>query len=422
LLAAGSFGGWYFFVRSNSTPGTTIQDDGPNFYQVLAKLNGSVENESGGPWSLFSAVGIASQGEFSPNVKGYYNLNLSVNSCQFEMNGSTLWNGTMPVFAGTFNSGTAPFWQLAYFSNTTKEVLVATSSSGISRVFAPIPISRNCTLSWTDFRLNPNLWASQIEANSSLPVNSPAAAQTVWSKVDTNWIGRNAPLVEVLTLGPAMFEATQDIYRGNWGVDFIGCGIAGVTGQRPLISAGTDRNGQWAGELNGTTNCAATTTQPELVQPLAYNLLFSNSTITNGTTTAQATARFQVAFSYPNGTLTGDFDGWGLADWMTSLNLTGGAHQLLSLGASGCPNWVPSDSDCAANSSGWYAVLLSAGGEWLASYGATQHGAGWTVAVTAIVSHQQLVIVLPSSWSTSGDSLEIGSTTAYSVIQGSFLL
>lgn len=404
-------------VRSSAVPESVA--DGPSFYQALADLNGSVDNRTGGPWSLFSVIGLAAQGDFSPNVKGYYTLNLSVNACQLDFNGLTLWNGSIPSFHGSFNSGTAPFWQLAYYSNSTNEVLIATAASGVFRVYSPIPLSNNCTLSWTDFRINPSFWAQQIEQNSSLPVNTPLAAQTVWGELDTGWITRNAPLVEVLTLGPAIFEGTQDIQGGSWGVDFIGCGFAGITGVRPLISSGTDRNGQWAGSLNGSTNCAVTETDPQLATPLAYQLLFANVTQSGTPETTWIQVPFQVALAFPNGSLTGDYDGWGLANWMVRFNLSLPDGELLPLGSSGCSGWVSSVTDCLANESGWYIVLLSAGGGWLASFGETSNGPAWDVPVTAVVSHQQLVVVVPSGWPTSGLRLNATSTTSFSMLTGS---
>jgi len=423
LVAAGSLAGWYVIEgTSHSTLSQAVRTDGPNFYQVLARLNSSVAHQTGGPWSPFSVVGLAAQADFSPNVKGYYNLNRSVNSCQSALSGVSVWNGTIPVFTGTFNSGTAPFWQIAYFSNSTLEVLITTDVSGAVHVFPPFPVTSNCTLAWFDFWQRPNFWAQQIVENSTVPPNSPNAAMTVWNNIDTSWVVHNAPLVEVLTTGPALFEATQDIYAGDWGVDFIGCGLAGITGERPLISAGTDRNGQYAGVFNASTSCAVSPNATLPSDRLMYQLVDSAPSVSGGGDTTWVTTSFQVALAYTNGTLAGDYDGWGLANWMVSLNLTNATGARLPDASPACESWSPSIFDCVANQSGWYVVLLSAGGEWLASYGASASGGAWSVAVTGIVSHQMFVIVLPSGWAVSGDNLRPNSTTTYSEVRGIFPL
>jgi hypothetical protein len=432
LVVAGLVGGWYWLeqaARPQSAP--TVLDDGPTFYQALASLNTSVTNESGGPWSVFSVMGIAAQGPYSPSVKGYVSLNASVpvNGCQAALSGLTMFNGSIPIFTGTFNSGTAPFWQFAYYSNTTNEVLVATNALGTPHLFAPFPLQSNCTHAWGDFILDPSRWVGQIYNNSSLPPNSPIAARVVWSNVDTRYLERHQPLVELFTSGPAMLSATQDLPYGVFGVDFVSCGLAGFTGYEKdwatgygvAYYSGVDKQGQYSGTFNATTNCflGNTPAAPGAVTG-AYQLLFSNATTSTATDTTWITASTSVNFALTSG---GEYyDMWGLANWMVGLNVTNSSSQRLPLGTPGCPTWVSSVSSCPANSTGWYAVLLSADGEWLASYGALSHGTGWSVPVAALVSHQRLVIVCPSSWNVTGDVLNVTSTVAPSTVNGSFNL
>jgi hypothetical protein len=429
---SGAFGAWYWLEWSNSSPPSSlVRDDGSTLYEALAGLNSSVDNESGGPWSLFSVMGIAAEGPYSPSVKGYVSFNNSapVNGCQAALNGLTMFNGTIPSFTGTFNSGTAPFWQFAYYSNTTGEILVGTSVLGSPLLFAPFPLGSNCTRAWGDFGLDPTEWTGQILSNSSLPADSPVAARVVWNKVDTGYLDDHQPLVELFTSGPAMLAATQDQPDGNLGVDFVSCGLAGFTGYERdwadgygmAYYSGVSRNGSYAGQFNATTNCflGNTATVPGAVTG-AYQLLYSNTTASATPDTTLFSASAAVNFAQTGG---GEYhDMWGLANWMLSLNFSTSSGQQLAIGASGCPDWVASVSDCGANSSGWYAVLLSQGGEWLASYGAGSGGGGWSVPVTAVVSHQQLVVVVPRAWSVSGDSLSITSATPYATVTGTVTL
>jgi hypothetical protein len=393
--------------------------DGPTFYQVLASLNSTTRNVSGGPWSLVSVIGIASPAPFSPNVEGYLRLNVSVNACQLQFQGLTLWNGSLPLFTGTFNSGTAPFWQFAYYSEASQDLLVATSVDGAPQVYAPIPITNNCTYAWTTLRSDPSAWVNQIYANGSLPVNSPVAAQVALTNIDQTWIEESAPLAEVYALGPAMFTGTGDVSGGNWEVYFMGCGVAGYTGVRPVYAAGVSRDGIWGGALNLSRNCVTLSSTGPVVDRGINQFFFSPPLVTNATTSTWVGIPYQIGITATNGSFYGYYDGWGVADWMTSINLTTASGQRLTPATSGCPDWVPSMSDCKANSSGWFVVLLSAGGEWLASYGATgQGGAGWTVPVTAMVSHQSIEVVVPSAWSVQGDHLTLSSRVSVCVITG----
>ena len=143
VVLAGVLGGWYWIGRTeNSPPVPVVRDDGPTFYQALASLNSSVANQSGGPWLIFSVMGIAAEGAYSPSVKGYVSFNNSapVNGCQAALNGLSMFNGSIPIFNGTVNSGTAPFWQFAYYSNTSSEVLVGTNVMGTPHLFTPFSL------------------------------------------------------------------------------------------------------------------------------------------------------------------------------------------------------------------------------------------------------------------------------------------
>jgi hypothetical protein len=433
LVVVGTLGGWAYLEESDHSSQTpSILDDGPSFYQALASLNSSVTNESGGPWSIFSVMGIAAQQAYSPSVKGYNSFNASppVNGCQAVLNGLTMFNGSIPTFNGTFNSGTAPFWQFAYYSSTTAEVLVGTNVLGTPHLFAPFPLSSNCTQAWGDFSLDPTYWADQVYSNSSLPANSPIAARVVWGNVDTGYLDSHQPLVELFTSGPAMLAATQSLPYGILGVDFVSCGLAGFTGYTTdwpagygmAYYSGTNKNGSWSGIFNASTNCflGSTATVAGAVTG-SYQLQFVNTSTSSGANTAWVGSTTMVNFASTGGSNYTDM--WGLANWMVSLNVTNSTGQLLTPGASGCPDWVSSISDCHANSSGWYVVLLSANGEWLASYGAVAGGGtNWTVPVMAMVSYQHLVVVVPRSWLVSGYVLNVMSSTAYATITGSVSL
>lgn len=413
-VIAGGIGTYLLVITHN--PGVTPvrpRADGPTLYEALSEVNTSVRNMSGGPWALFSVWGIAAQSPFSANVISYPAQNHTVNSCGQQFNGLTLWNGTMPLFNGTFDSGTAPFWQFAFFSSVSQAILLATDTLGVPKVFPPMAYPGPCN-AWYDLGPNPVRW---IVPPGTFPVDSPKAAQSAWGAVDQTWVHLNEPEVELITIGPGIFDGFGDV--SGYGVFFDRCGQVGVAGgAEPLVLVGESTQGLWGGTENLTTNCALQYSGLGTLDGV-YDLLFSPPNISAGSATTQATIPFQVAFAYPNGTLTKDDDGWGLANWMTGINVTTSSGQHLPLGTPTCRSWVASLADCPANASGWYAVLLSSSGEWLNSYGASPNGTGWALPVDALVSHQQLVVVIPSSWSTSGGILSVTSTVSTSRVVGS---
>jgi hypothetical protein len=405
---------FHFTTTSQSSPGPTA--DGPTLYQALAQINITVRNVSGGPWTLFSVWGVAAQSPFSPNVVGYPAENLTVNLCGRQFDGLTLWNGTIPVFDGTFDSGTAPFWQVGFYSNVSHSILLTTDTLGITKIYPPMTYPGPCT-AWYDLGSAPWHWTIPPGA---FPADSPTATQTAWRVVGQDWLQSNRPEVELITIGPGVFNGFGD--ASGYGVYFDRCGQAGIAGlAEPLVLVGESLQAQWRETQKLTTDCALPSSGYGSLDGL-YSLRFSAINVSSAAGTTWLIVPFQVAFAYPNGTLTSDFDGWGLANWMTSLNVTTSLGLHLPLGTATCQSWVASLAECTANVTGWYAVLLSSTGEWLDSYGATPEGTGWSVPVDALVSHQELVVVVPSSWNLSLATLNVTSTVSTSRIIGSVTL
>ena len=168
---------------------------------------------------------------------------------------------------------------------------------------------------------------------------------------------------------------------------------------RDQFRRGLGRGGESDAQL-----CAAIFPATEL-STASTDLPFASPIINATATTTLATIGFQVAIAYPNGTLSNFYDEIGLANWMTGWNLSTSSGSALPLATPVCKEWAPALTNCPANDTGWYAVLLSSGGEWINSYGATPNGTSWSIPIDALVSHQQLVIVTPSSWNLSGDKL-----------------
>jgi hypothetical protein len=422
MTVAGGLG--TILVLEQKTGGASpVVDDGPTFYQVLSNVNESVRDTGDGPWSLFSVYGIAAQVPFSPNLIGYVHTNATVNSCSQAFDGVTLWNGTLPLFDGSFDSGSAPFWQLAYFSNSSQEILLVTDVMDAVHIYPAIAFPGPC-MPWHDLPGNTANWTSP----GLLPgVDSVAAAGLAWGSILEGkesvgaWVKTSEPMVEIMTVGPGMFQGFGDVF-GGYGIFFDRCGELGAAGVQPMVVALVNSAGTSAGTFNITHNCALLNSGHGAYDA-DYDLLFSPASINVGSTTVLAFSDFQVAIASPNGTLGDFFDEIGLANWMTSWNLSTSSGSRLALTPSGCDSWVPSIADCSANPSGWYAVVLSASGEWINTYGALPSGAsGWSEPVTALVSHQQLVVVMPSSSNLSGDTLTVNSTVTNTTVLGMLTL
>jgi hypothetical protein len=418
VVAAIGLALWWFSDRGGGPTISSPKDDGPTLYQAIAGVNQSIRNVTGGPWGLFSIYGVAAQAPYSANVVGYPLGNQTVNACQAQFNGLTLWNGTMPVFNGSLDSGTAPYWQFAYYSNVSQQILVATNVLGSVHTYPPMSVNGPCH-PWYDLGRNPEIWVQQL---APFLTNSPNIAQPALAKIGgMSWFYPSSPWAEIYTTGPGVFDGYGDL-GGFAGVILGRCGLVGVSNIQPLIEWAENLNGTNGGYGNETNNCAYLS-HSYFAGWGSYAWLPASANTTSAGVTVRISIPFQIGFIQHNQTAPYFYDGWGLANWMTSWNLTTSSGQRLPLGTPTCGSWVPSLSDCIANSSGWFAVVLSAGGGWINSYGAFPGGgAGWAEPVTALVSHQQLVIVVPHSWSMSGDQVNVTSTVSTSSIIGSIAL
>jgi len=416
-LVSVSAGIWWFVEPhpGGASPRPTIRADGPALLQAFGDVNQSIRKETGGPWHLFWFVGVAAQAPFSPNVVGYgLQVNLTANACGDQYNGLTLWNGTIPTFDGTFDSGTAPFWQFAFYSNSTGLTLLATNVLGVVTIYPPENITSDVGCYPWDDAPNPRGW---VQALTGLPTDSPTLVQNAIARINQTWWSRQGPVVEIMTTGPGAFTAVAQTI-GSIGVFYQQCGLEGIAGITPDADVYEGLNGSFTGLFNGTTNCAYLN-HPYFAGYGSYKLLPSPSTKSQLDSTLQVTTPFQVALTYPNGSID-SYDGWGLANWMTSWNLTDSSSSPLPLSGPSCASWVVSVQQCLANSTGWYLVVLSEGGKWINSYGLLQDGKiGWSEPVTALVSHYQLVAVTPSSWNLTGDTLSVASTVPTSTVVGS---
>ena len=409
LAVVGALLVWYPWNRA-APASPPDRADGPTFYQALGQVNASVENTSGGPWTLYTVYGIATPVPFSPSALSWNEQNETVNSCGHLFNGLTMWNGSIPLFNGTYNSGTAPFWQFFYFSNVSDEILVASNVLGVPQVFPPIPIWSPC-MNGSALGLDPLSFAKVLEP---LPANSPTLASAAVGALGPKWFADNPSTFEAFRFGNNYWGSGNP---GGLIVNFERCGEVGEAGVQPFASVGLSSAGSFVTSFVGIEGCGNIYSlgPPPVVLP--WKIGFSNvSTVVSGegsysTIPFQALVENNTGGYYP--------DAHGIVSWMIRLTLTNSTGVVLPTATSSCGGWVPTASDCGANGTGWFLLLLSPYGQWLDSYGATSTGANWSAPAVSIVSNQQMVLVCPSTWNLTGDVLSASSATSNVTLSGS---
>ncbi len=416
ILAAAGLGSYVaLYLRSGSS--TDVVGDGPTLYQALRGVNSSVNALSGGPWVLSQVYGIASPIPTNPTAWGWGEYDQTFASCHAAFNGLTIWNGTIPLFHGTFNSGTAPFWQFVYFSNASQQLLVANDVLGVVHVLPPVALSSECAVR-SGLGFEP--WRSAFFwSRVGFPGDTPTMASDAWTVMAQRyvaWLGE--PVGEMYLFGGSQFGSRQ---AAATQVQCFICGTAGAAGITPVLAiyGSTDEPWYTGNSDNYTLGCTPTTNYWTAI-PL--ELKFSNATTATGLDATVVSETFQFLDAGTPPYSGPGYNTRGVTSWMIDLNLTDSSGHQLPITRSGCSTWVPSLSDCIANSSGWYAVLLAPGGGWLGSFGGSSTAPGWSYPVVPIVNNETLAIVLPPSSSTSGDVLTVSSTTNQLPLNGSMVL
>jgi hypothetical protein len=415
MTIAGGLGTIMILEQRSGSPSSTppVVNDGPTLYEALRSTNVSVDATMGGPWTLEQVYGVASPIPADPGSWGWGEYDQTLVSCQAAFNGLTIWNGTMPLFNGTFNSGTAPFWQIVYYSNSTQQLLVATDVSGEVRVYAPIPLTSECAEK-SGLGYEPWLWKS-FWSQDGYPGDTPTMASDDWNVMAhsyVDWLGR--PVGELYLFGADQFGSGMP--HANQ-INYFTCGTTGAVGATPglAIFGSTDEPNYTGNSWNYTLGCTPTTNS---WTPTPLEMAFSNTTVATGTGTMVLRQSFTLIMTGSPPYSGPGYNSRGITSWMVSLNLTNRSGDHLPISGSGCGSWVPSLTDCI-EMSGWYAVLLGPDGTWDGSYGATHLGQSWTYPVLPIANNETIAVIIPSTWNVTGDTLEVTSTTSELPLSGS---
>lgn len=390
--------------------------DGPTFAQAFSAVNDSASKHPGGPWTLSQAFGIATPIPSSPSSWGWPgDYPETMTACQQAFNGLTIWNGTLPLFNGTFNSGTAPFWQFIFFSNQSGQLLIGTDVAGEVSVYPSIGLSSPCA-GFSGIGYKP--WTSaKIISQGLFPIDTPVMAEAAWGAVGKTWVdalGKQPTemyLIGDLPFGSGASSATQ--------LEYFTCGTLGGVGVTKGLSVFANPHNlsdvtAWENYSLGCTPTAANWT----AIPVHFD--FTNSTVTSAEEGTYYSQDFQVLMGFNVSNMSNQ--SLGITSWMVNLSLASSTGTRLTLGTSGCDNWTTTYTDCLPDPAGWYVVLLSGSGGWLDSFGMTTSQGAWTLPVVPIVSGQSIVLVLPNTWVVSNATLAISSTIAGLPLTGGYVI
>lgn len=408
IVGAAALWGGIVYLQHRSVTGAEVLNDGPTFYEAFSAVNISVVNDPGGPWVPSQVYGVASPIPSYPSAWGWPLYDRTFASCGAAFSGLTIWNGTLPVFNGTFNSGTAPFWQFVFFSNDSHELLVATDVLNTVHLFAPISLSSPCATA-SGLGDQPWLWEASWHAQG-FPSNTPSIAQADWSRAGEKWATwLKAPTAQLYLFGGAPFGPGSSSLGQ---VEFYTCGTAGAAGVTPAL---TLSGGSEAEPDNFTFGCTPTTGSDT---PTSLTLNWTNTTVFRGGGAQVISQTFHVWYAGPPPSVGPGYNAAGLTSWMLNVSLSDSAGELLQLGASRCTVWTASADACPSNPNGWYAVLLAPDGSWLGTFGTTPYGPAWNSPVVPVVNNDSLAVVVPYTWNVTGDILHVGSTTSTVPLNG----
>lgn len=388
--------------------------DGPTYDMVLTAVNSRLSALTGGPWTIFGAIGVASPSPFQPASLGWADSANATSACRTALPGITVWNGSMPIFDGSFASGTAPFWQLMFFSNASSEIVVATDLSGRVTVFTPLAMSSPCGQA---LEARGPLWGWAEYDLSTITVDSSSLAEAAWRAIGSSWVPSHPPEVEMYVFG----DNDWPLWPGGILVALQRCGLVGAGGPQPTVFADINGNGSLNNYVAGLETCTpeANITANLTGTPVPYVNEFSNGTVTTVGATTDASQELQSTYGFgPHPSIAG----YGLVAWMVGMTLADSSGQILRSAPASCSSWVASVDACEANATGWYAVLSTQSGSWLDSFPSGGNASAWVTPAGAILGDETLTIVVPSSWNVSGDILTTSGTDSQVPVKGSVTL
>ena len=204
VIVATLFGGF----GSAPSKSTTTPSSGATFASALAVADQFVTAH--GTWNLTAAVGVASPATF----KLPYNGTPESPSCSIiALAGSLPANLSIPAFAGSLVSGSAPAWAFAYWSPSTGAQLALMELSG--QVELAVEESSGCT----------GMGGVLPGTVPSNVVDSPAAVAAASAEGGASFLEAHPTGVSlIMTLnGTLNYSTSQPIVNPTWDIEWSSC-------------------------------------------------------------------------------------------------------------------------------------------------------------------------------------------------------
>jgi hypothetical protein len=386
---------------------------------ALALVEASLVKTTSESWTLISDVGVASHDSYTPWVIGGIDgslINASISSLATlwacgSLPLTTVWNTSgLPVRGGNLTDGFAPFWEFLFANASGSSQFVfaiGTYVSGSVKVLGPLNQANPCIRA---LGLGPGF----VPPIASLPSLETDIGGELAYRALTSLDAHFGPYAVVWTNGwPIIansgWDSTIYTFGAGWIVTFYECGLVGVSPASSTITS-------WHVVVwlqNGIpTSGGASSTRFGCTLP-SYNV-----TITEQASSRQGTG-FAASFSLAdNGFSAGSYvaDEQGLAAWMVLPKLQRSLGGAPELAPDLCPHWLNGIASCDVPAAGWYAVLLSPGGQWLDSYGVINGSPAWADPGVPVISTETVDILSAFSLSSSGITFQLSSNVTSPVI------
>lgn len=364
---------------------------GYTFDQAAAKVAPTVANASGGPWRLFSAVGIVTSGLVSPEPD-----TTPAGACQ-GLPGPTVWNSSrIPVWKGALNAGISPFWELLFISTSGAILPIQTVNDSVMED-PPISPDTPCGIALSAIGGRNYSLLSSPTVNVSF--DSDVTANLAWTHGGSQFVKANPRIVEYLSAGgpQPLYGVPWSVTGTGWGLVYGTCGIPGIHGNANESDFFIP-NATSVGSSTGNATCT-----------------WSHYTISFGSPSNSSGPDGGIWVSIPIMNVAHNVS---LNSWMFSLTVTNSSGSRQPVANVTCGASFGPES-CRAETPGWFAALTTDTGYWLDVFGWNASGPGWRLPNVGVYANDTLTVYLPSSLATASLTISTVSTLSSIEISGS---
>ncbi len=363
---------------------------GLTFGEVSVNAARQMDNASGAPWTLTSALGVLSPGPVWLNPIGD-------ELCR-DVPGVSVWNASlMPTAPDQLVSGVVPFWSLIYMNSSRYLVDVVSTGTSIHLGGAIAPTSP-CGILMD--RVLGNFTASPV-------LDSPEAASRAWSLEGSTYMKLNPGAFEFYETGGGQLQFWGSTV-GAWIVGYQLCGLPSYMGS---VNTQTDElKFENTSGLYFSINSTGTCTQSD------YRVSFDTPTNASGPGFVTLTS-VSLSIGFANSSNT--TDGWGLTTGSTRISMVNESVNEAYLASPLSCSMANLSLETCGQPAQWYAVLSSPTGYWLDAYGNLGGNFRWILPNVPFYTGDSLLIVHHDFASADAFGLSIVSASTAIHVSGS---